>query len=181
MTIHHWDQGSPWVDSWITQIHFLMGPSWLRSESESDPWELIGATCKCCFYHILHLVPMDLLQSRYPLLPDWARGTPRVHVSDRSPRAMASCSRIMLQVTHKAVNKSGSPREICPSHPWKRSEDFDCTDLCIFGSQSPWIRVWRVKSWVICLFAYAKIVLIAFQALAGSHHCRCKVYVVPPI
>ena len=39
-----------------------------------------------------------------------------------------------------------------------------------FGSQSSRIRIWQVKSQVICLFAYAKIVLIAFQALAGSHH-----------
>ena len=66
---------------------------------------------------------------------------------------------------------------ICLSHLWKRSEDFDFTDPCIFGSQSPQIRIWQVKSQVICLFAYAKIVLIAFQALVpittSRSHCCC--------
>ena len=40
-------------------------------------------------------------------------------------------------VKTKAVNESGSPRVICPSHPWKRSEDFDFTDPCISDPNRP--------------------------------------------
>ena len=47
-----------------------------------------------------------LLQSGYFPLPDRAQGAPTVHVPDRSPRAAASHSHIMLQVTRMLISIS---------------------------------------------------------------------------
>ena len=71
-----------------------------------------------------------------------------------------------------------------PESPVEKIRRFDFTDPCIFRSHSPRIWIWRVKSRVICLFAYARIALIAFwdwfpslPVASTSFLCAC----CPPV